>query len=171
MNLTYAILDVPNSVQIASNSKIPTTFWFRNYLQKSCFLKNAYQYCYALYNMFGITWLLVSFRVYQGTLCIEWSPKTRRWRYKLLNSSNFISSMSRTPFYHNRRSEENITRSLLRLEQANCSKSGTSFMNLLQTNLGLNGCEYMKVNIVKQNIWTADKDANIKAIVAVMNTT
>ena len=63
----------------------------------------------------------------------------------MLNSSNFISSMSRTPFYHNRRSEENITRSLLRLEQANCSKSGTSFMNLLQTNLGLNGCEYMKV--------------------------
>ena len=79
--------------------------------------------------------------------------------------------MSRTPFYHNRRSEENITRSLLRLEQANCSKSGTSFMNLLQTNLGLNGCEYMKVNIVKQNIWTADKDVNVKAIVAVMNTT
>ena len=44
-------------------------------------------------------------------------------------------------------------------------------MNLLQTNLGLNGCEYMKVNIVKQNIWTADKDVNVKAIVAVMNTT
>ena len=42
----------------------------------------VFAWCYSDHNMFGITWLLVSFHV-QGTLCIEWSPKTRRWRYKL----------------------------------------------------------------------------------------